>query len=185
MLVLVEGPDDVRAFNHLAETYKEHGRIKNTFADLQILLLPVGGCDSVMHWMNLNIIKELDKSYFVLQDSDRCADGAVSTTRAKLIELGLVENIDFYVLRKRTLENYINVRALERLILGIVIDYNDFTAMKQLCGQHADASKLGGKKVADKHFCNQTFDELEASFRKPDGSDEFLHLYDCIWRKLQ
>ncbi|MRS03526.1 hypothetical protein EG832_09955 [bacterium] len=184
VLVLVEGPDDVKAFNYVSEVYKAEGRINDTFSDLQILLVPVGGCDSVMHWINLHIIQELDKPFFALQDSDREAFGAISPTQQKLINLGLVENQDFCVLRKRALENYISITALERLIPGITIGFDDFTHLKNMCKQHNHTVNLGGGRVADKHFCSQNFQELQTSFRNPDGSDEFLHIYGQILSKL-
>lgn len=184
VLVLVEGPDDVKAFNYVSQVYKTEGQIRDTFSDLQILLVPVGGCDSVMHWINLHIVQELDKPFFALQDSDRETIGAISPTQQKLINLGLVENQDFCVLRKRALENYISVSALERLIPGITIAFDDFTHLKNMCKQHNQAVSLGGGRVADKHFCSQNFQELQTSFRNPDGSDEFLHLYGQITAKL-
>jgi putative ATP-dependent endonuclease of the OLD family len=184
VLVLVEGPDDVSAFNYMAQLYKDENKIPATFEEQEIVLVPVGGCDSVMHWVNLNILRDLDKPYYAIQDSDRDAQNAPSQTREKLLELGLTELDDFWVLRKRTLENYLNKQALERLIPDIEIDFDDFTRMKPLCGQHASAVSLGGKKVVDKHSQSQTFDEIEASFADADGNDEFINLYEKVCRKL-
>ena len=88
------------------------------------------------------------------------------------------------MLRKRALENYINKQALKRLIPGIEIEFDDYTRMKPLCGQHPSAISLGGKKVVDEHFQSQTFAEIEASFTDSDGNDEFIGLYEQICRKL-
>ncbi|WP_445363449.1 ATP-dependent nuclease [Microbulbifer sp. ANSA003] len=184
VLVLVEGPDDVGAFNYMAQLYKDEGRIPATFEDQDIVLVPIGGCDSVMHWVNLNILRDLDKPYYAIQDSDRGDQNESSPTRDKLLELGFSEPDDFWVLRKRALENYINKRTLERLIPGIEIEYDDFTKMKPLCGQHSSAVSLGGKKVVDKHFQNQSFTEIEESFRDEDGNDEFINIYEQVCRKL-
>jgi len=184
VLVLVEGPDDVGAFNYMAERYKAENKIPSTFEDQEIVLVPIGGCDSVMHWVNLNILRDLDKPYYAIQDSDRGGQNESSPTRDKLLELGFTETDDFWVLRKRALENYISKRALERLIPGIEIEYDDFTKMKPLCGQHASAVSLGGKKVVDKHFQNQTFAEIAEAFRSPDGNDEFINIYEQVCRKL-
>jgi len=184
VLVLVEGPDDVGAFNYIAQLYRDENKIPTTFEDQEIVLVPIGGCDSVMHWVNLNILRDLDKPYYAIQDSDRGGQAEPSPTREKLLELGFAETDDFWVLRKRALENYINKQALERLIPGIEIEFDDFTKMKQLCGQHLSAISLGGKKVVDKHFKSQTFAEIEASFRDADGNDEFIGIYEQICRKL-
>lgn len=184
VLVLVEGPDDVSAFNFLADLYKSAGRIPATFLDQQVLLLPVGGCDSVMHWINLNILRELGKPFYAIQDSDRDSAVSPSPTREKLIELGLNEVIDFWILRKRALENYIDQQALERLIPGLQIQFDDYTRMKSLCGQHVSQVALGGKKVVDKHFRSQSFEEIKRSFRTPDNGDEFINIYNRVCEKI-
>jgi len=184
VLVLVEGPDDVSAFNFLAQLYRAEGRIPATFSDRQILLVPVGGCDSVMHWLNLNILRELDKPFYAIQDSDRDSAASPSSTREKMIELGLNETVDFWVLRKRALENYIDRQALERLIPGLQIQFDDYTRMKPLCGHHASQVALGGKKVVEKHYRSQTFEEVERSFRTPNGEDEFIKIYEQVCGKI-
>ena len=184
VLVLVEGPDDVKAFNYLAELYAQENKIQETFVEREILLVPVGGCDSVMHWLNLNILRELDKPFYAIQDSDRDSADSPSPTRDKLIELGLNELTDFWVLEKRALENYIDRQALERLIPGLQIQYDNYTRMKPLCAQHASQVELGGKKVVEKHFRSQTFEEVERSFRTLEGEDEFINVYEQICSKL-
>lgn len=184
VLVLVEGPDDVSAFNFLADLYKSAGRIPATFLDQQVLLLPVGGCDSVMHWINLNILRELGKPFYAIQDSDRDSAASPSPTREKLIELGLNEFIDFWILRKRALENYIDRQALERLIPGLQIQFDDYTKMKSLCSQHVSQVALGGKRVVDKHFRSQSFEEIERSFRTQDAGDEFISIYNRVCEKI-
>ncbi len=184
VLVLVEGPDDVSSFNYMAQLYRDENKIPATFEEQEIVLVPIGGCDSVMHWVNLNILNDLDKPYYAIQDSDRDGQADPSPTREKLLELGFTETDDFWVLRKRALENYINKQALERLIPGIEIEFDGYTRMKPLCGQHPSAISLGGKKVVDKHFQSQTFAEIEASFIDSDGNDEFIGMYEQICRKL-
>lgn len=184
VLVLVEGPDDVKCFNFLAQLYRDAGKIPHTFEERQILLLPVGGCDSVSHWLNLNILRDLNKPFYAIQDSDRDAAASASPTRDKLLGLGLTEIDDFWVLRKRALENYLDQHALERLIPGIQIQFDDYTAMKPLCAQHLSQVALGGKKVVEKHFRSQTFQEVERTFRTPEGDDEFIKIYDQIFRKV-
>lgn len=184
VLVLVEGPDDVSAFNFLVQQYCDTNKIPETFADRQIVLVPVGGCDSVMHWLNLNILRELDKPFYAIQDSDQESEISPSPTKAKLLELGLTEIDDFWVLRKRALENYLDQQALERLIPGLEIEFDDYTRMKPLCGQHDSAVALGGKKVVDKHFASQTFEEIERAFLDPNDGDEFIRIYENICRKI-
>jgi putative ATP-dependent endonuclease of OLD family len=183
-IVLVEGADDVKAFDYVANTYKANKVIDASFNDLGIVLLPIGGCDSVIHWHALNILTNLGKPYFIIQDSDKDGPSSISRNEQVLQKLGL-NRTDYWVLRKRALENYINPLCLSRRIPGICIGYDEYTPVKDLCKTHPKQISLGGKKVADKHFCHQTFDELRFMFNSSDGSDEFLSIYGGIKLKLE
>ena len=70
----VEGPDDVNAFNHIAHLYKAEGKIDRLFDELGVVIVCIGGCDSIKHWTNLNIIRQLSKPFFILLDSDKQAE---------------------------------------------------------------------------------------------------------------
>jgi hypothetical protein len=56
--------------------------------------------------------------------------------------------------------------------------------VKNLCKSHSEAGKLGGKNVAEKHFCQQTFEELREAFKQADGTDEFQALLARIASKV-
>lgn len=71
MSIFVEGPDDVNAMKHIALSYKNEGKIEKTFEELGVVLVCIGGCDSIKHWTTLNIIRQLNKPYFILLDSDK------------------------------------------------------------------------------------------------------------------
>ncbi|HLV02952.1 MAG TPA: AAA family ATPase, partial [Acidobacteriota bacterium] len=184
VLVLVEGPDECEAFRYVAELYTANGVIPETFKELGAVLVPIGGCDQVRHWVNLDVVRQLNRPFIVIQDSDKISADADSPNRQTLVSLGLVENDTFYLLRKRELENYINPLALRRIVPGLEIEFDDFTDVKQLCKQHPRHHELGGAKVAQRHFCKQTFDELRTAFRLPDGGDEFVKIYELIASKV-
>ncbi len=90
------------------------------------------------------------------------------------------------ITKKRLLENYIHPTALQRLVPGAVITYTDFDHAKNFCKDYADSGirgHLGGSKVAERHYCNLTFDELRLTWL--DGADdEFVTLYNTITAKL-
>ncbi len=184
VIVLVEGPDDSIALSHAAGLYKQNGAIDKTFTDLQIVLIPIGGCDSIKHWQTLNLLQDIGKPFYIIQDSDKPNANDVSPRYSALIDLGFIEHTDFHVLKKRAIENYINTKTLERLIPGIFINYDDWTHVKNLSKQHAMAVALGGGKIAEKHFPNQSFAELQESFRTPDGNDEFMIIHGNIVNKM-
>lgn len=152
LLFLVEGIDDANAMHHNASLYKNAGLILETFDDLNINIIPIGGCGGVKHWVNLNLFTKLQKPFFVFLDSDKESANSVSPNETNLIAYGLVNGTDFYITKKRLLENYIHPTALQRLVPNAVITYTDFDHAKNFCKKYPnDAIKanLGGSKVAE------------------------------------
>jgi putative ATP-dependent endonuclease of the OLD family len=186
LLFLVEGIDDANAMHHNANQYKQAGLIEQTFEELNINIIPIGGCDSVKHWINLDLFTKLEKPFFIFLDSDKPDPVSVSLNETKLLNYGLAIGTDFHITQKRLLENYIHPTALQRLVPNSVITYTDFDHAKNFCKTYADDTirgHLGGSKVAEKHYCSQTFDELRLSWF--DGiDDEFIILYQAINAKL-
>jgi len=179
VLFLVEGIDDVHAFTHTAEKYKQNDRIPNTFNDLNIVIIPIGGCDSIKHWVTLDLLNKINKPYFIFQDSDKTTHGEISPNHTKLIADGFVHNVNFLVSKKRAIENYIHPAALNRIVPGAGIAYGDWDDVKDICKLHPQNGLLGGKKVVARHFSKLTFDELRNAFF--DGhEDEFL----IVWQKV-
>lgn len=186
ILFLVEGISDVIAMHHQASVYKENNIIDNTFNDLNINIIPIGGCGEVKHWVNLDLFTKLGKPYFILLDSDKDHLGQVSPNLIALTNYGLTENTDFLITKKRLLENYIHPTALERLVPGSGLAYGDFEHAKNLCKGHPNSNiraRLGGKNVAERHYPNLTFDELKMTWDN-GTEDEFLIMYNIIISKL-
>lgn len=186
LLFLVEGIDDANAMHHNANLYKQAGLINETFEELNINIIPIGGCDSVKHWINLDLFTKLEKPFFIFLDSDKPDEHAVSSNETKLLNYGLINGTDFYITKKRLLENYIHPTALQRLVPNSVITYTDFDHAKNFCKTYPDdtiRAYLGGGKIAEKHYCSQTYDELRLSWF--DGNvDEFAILHQSIKDKL-
>jgi len=186
LLFLVEGIDDVNAMNYLSTMYKQQGLIAKTFEELNVNVVPIGGCDSVKHWVNLELFTKLQKPFFIFLDSDKESQEQVSANESVLIGYGLQIGVDFKTSKKRALENYIHPTTLQRIVPNSVITYSDFDHAKDFCRKYPNDSirgQLGGAKVADKHFCNQTFDELRKSWADENG-DEFIELYQIIESKV-
>ncbi len=186
LLFLVEGIDDVNAMHHNANLYKQNGLIPQTFEELSINIIPIGGCGGVKHWVNLDLFTKLEKPFFIFLDSDKDNVAAVSPNETNLVEYGLTNGTDFAISQKRLLENYIHPTALQRLVPGSVITYTDFDHAKNFCKDYPNngiRGQLGGSKVAEHHYCNLTFDELRMTWF--DGTnDEFINLYNTIIAKL-
>lgn len=182
-LLLVEGIDDANAFHYLSAKYKENGLIDETFEELGIAIIPIGGCNSIKHWVSLNLLQQLNKPFLIFQDSDKTSQDDISPNKETLVQMGFIENEDFFISKKRNLENYILPDALNRIAPGAELNYNDWDNVKQICKRHSLAGKLGGKNVVDKHFQKLTFEELRLAFF--DGEeDEFLNIYNKLKEKL-
>jgi predicted ATP-dependent endonuclease of OLD family len=186
LLFLVEGIDDVNAMHHNATLYKQAGLIPNTFEELNVNIIPIGGCGGVKHWVNLDLFTKLGKPFFIFLDSDKENVNATSPNEQNLVSYGLTENVDFLITKKRLLENYIHPSALQRLVPNSVITYSDFDHAKNFCKSYPDDAikgRLGGAGVAERHYCHLTFDDLRLTWF--DGTaDEFLDLYNTITTKL-
>lgn len=186
LLYLVEGIDDANAMHYQASLYKQNGLIENTFEDLNINIIPIGGCGGVKHWVNLDLFTKLGKPFFIFLDSDKDNADEVSINETNLIEYGLINNTDFVISKKRLLENYIHPTALHRLVPGCTVTYTDFEHAKNICKKYPDSGirgRLGGSNVAERHYCSLTFDELRLTWY--DGTeDEFINLYQIIIGKL-
>lgn len=181
LLLLVEGKDDVIAFKHIAQLYKQQHLIEKDFDELKIHLLPIGGCGCIQTWTNLNIIKNLNFPCFIVLDSDKESETCISPNSEKLIELGYKENIDFHVTYKREIENYIPIDYFKNLENPIEITYGDWDDVKKICKEHEFAGRLGGKNVCERHFPNLTFEQIIKTLKIGD-KDEFLEIYHNLLR---
>ncbi len=186
LLFLVEGIDDVNAMHHKSVLYKQAGFITHTFEELNINIIPIGGCGGVKHWVNLDLFTKLEKPFYIYLDSDKENVDSISPNEVNLVAYGLTLGVDFSVTKKRLLENYIHPSALERLVPNSTITYLDFDHAKNFCKDYPDSvirRQLGGGKVAERHYCNLTFQDLRLTWF--DGTnDEFLDLYNIIKEKL-
>ncbi len=183
-LLLLEGVDDCKAFEHLASTYKANGAIESTLEELGVVSIPIGGCDSIKHWVSLDLLRTLNKPFFIYLDSDKEREGDGSPNTAKLIRQGFVEDQNFLVSRKRELENYIAPSAIERLVPGSDIDFTDWCDVKHISKTHVRQVSLGGKKIANKHFSSLTYEELQLSFNPTENDDEFIKVYEKVFNLI-
>lgn len=183
-IFMVEGVDDVEAMKHLARSYKENNLIEKDFDDLKVIIMPIGGCGQIKHWMNLDLFSKLGKPYFLFFDSDKETAESESPNDKNIKKHGVHED-NFWISRKRLLENYIPVTALKRLVPEIDeqwLDYGDFGHAKNKCKEYPDGgirAKLGGGDVASKYFSQLTFDELRSAWCVAND-DEFLNIYNRI-----
>ena len=184
MLLIVEGAVDVKALTHSLDLYKAHGLINKSFAEMGVVLVPAGGVPNMKHWLTLKVAKSLRKPFFIIVDSDKTSISDLCAHESMLVENGLTEGIDFHILKKRSIENYINPAYFSRAHPEVDISYGDFDNLKEICKRHTDVHKLKGGSVADWHFCLQTIDEITASMAHEYG-DELLDIITILNTKLE
>ncbi len=185
LLLLVEGPDDIRAYTHVCNKYKEAHLIDKTFDELGVVFVPVGGCGSIKHWVNFDVIRNLGKPYFLILDSDKENENDKSKNLISLEKLGYDLNSS-HLTRKREIECYIHPSYFQTLSSPIEISYGDYDDVKKKCKEHHFSGYLGGGNVCERHFCHLTFEQLRLTFCPSgnDDDDEFLEIYNSILRKL-
>lgn len=186
LLFLVEGIDDAIALNYQSEVYKQNGLIDRTFEELNVSIIPIGGCGGIKHWVNLDLFTKLEKPFHIFLDSDKNDNAEVSQNYTNLINYGLAQNNDFSITKKRMLENYIHPSAIHRLVPGCTINYGDFDHAKNFCKRYPDSeirANIGGGNVIERHYRNLTFGELRMTWYN-GTDDEFLELYQLVRNKL-
>ena len=179
-LLLLEGVDDCNAFNHLSNIYHNNNAIPEKLEDLGVVLIPVGGCGSIKHWVSLDILRSVNKPFYIHLDSDKENELSISPNVEKLTEYGLTEGQEFSVSRKREIENYMHPDALERLVPGCGVDFTDWCDVKKISKTNPMSSRLGGKGIANKHFESLTYDELVSTFNPTGSDDEFIEIYEKL-----
>ena len=79
VLLLVEGRDDAEALNYVSSLYKENSLIPKSFDELGTAIIPIGGKDSIEHWVALDLLNRLSKPFFIYLDSDKDSSSVSST----------------------------------------------------------------------------------------------------------
>lgn len=181
-ILLVEGPDDVRAFDHLCTEYKNNNKIQKTLNELGCVIVPAGGCSSIQHWATFDIINQMGKEFYIVLDSDKKNDRMSSPNLENLQNIYPDTPDHYYVWKKREIENYIPCSYFQTLTPPIRLSYGDWDDVKSLCEQHPAKDILGKDKVCKKHFAHLTFEQLRSTFcpSNKDSDDEFIVIYNKI-----
>lgn len=134
--IFVEGDDDIDFLEQIASKLKEGGYLKETFADKQIGLIPVGGCGNLKLWINRRAMRSLSRKYGLFADSDiRCEGGCPSDERLRWKQECEADGGVVHFTRKREIENYLHPEVV-RSITGKDVAIDDFCDVKALVGDH-------------------------------------------------
>ncbi|MHA6544139.1 ATP-dependent nuclease [Lactobacillus delbrueckii] len=80
-VLLVEGQEDVRFVTKINQWMYEEKLVDATFAEKGLFILPVGGCGSLLAWLNFDLFSKLNEPWFILIDSDKGTDEAKQSQR--------------------------------------------------------------------------------------------------------
>lgn len=80
-VLLVEGQEDVRFVTKINQWMYEEKLVEATFAEKGLFILPVGGCGSLLAWLNFDLFSKLNGPWFILIDSDKGTDEAKQSQR--------------------------------------------------------------------------------------------------------
>lgn len=124
--VFVEGSGDVKFWERAIT--KINGSLPT-----DILFIPCGG-DQVEFFVNAELCRKINRRFIFILDSDRGAVDYESKLANKALLIAKVQELggEFYVLRKREIENYYSKAAIQRLLGDYVLpaefeieDYSD------------------------------------------------------------
>jgi putative ATP-dependent endonuclease of OLD family len=133
--VFVEGPADILFWKTVASKLKEGGHLLYDFDDKQIGFVICGG-ETLRHWVNLRCMKRLNRRFGVVVDSDKKSERDNIPQRKLNWKQKCEEDGGlFFIVRKRTIENYLHHAAITRSGRPAV-RYDGFTDMKSLFGDN-------------------------------------------------
>ena len=136
--VFVEGQDDIRFWKTIASKFKKEGYISANFEDKDIGFIPVGG-SNLKCWIDIRAMKRLSRRFGVVIDSDRNSyNDSIPPKKLNWKAQCEQEGGVFFILRKREIENYLHLNAIQSYC-RILQQYNDFTDMKKLFGENVIA----------------------------------------------
>ncbi|MBU4502770.1 MAG: ATP-binding protein, partial [Nanoarchaeota archaeon] len=142
-IIMVEGPDDVMFIKHLAMALKGANKIIGNLDDFGIVPLIAGGCSQLKYWVNLGILKKLNKPYLCFVDSDRKKpEDHPGDKHSRRLQR---EGVNIFYTRKREVENYLCPSVVDNV---------------QEIGDFDDVKKIAGKNILKNKWPMMTADKI-------------------------
>ncbi|MGZ8165362.1 MAG: AAA family ATPase [Methylobacter sp.] len=157
-LVMVEGYADVIFLNHLTQSLKDAGHIESSLQDKNIIPIILGGCGNLKHWVNLNIIKQLNRPWAVFLDSDDYGNQNNPEYLKKISEIESYRSDDVYchLTKKREAENYL-CRDVITAQKGVDVQFTDYCDVKVIVNQATQIAKV---KVLERFWPYMAADDI-------------------------
>ena len=160
-VVLVEGKDDVIFLQHIAKCLKEGDFINSTFAEAQIAIIPIAGCDNLKYWVHKKLVEQFNLPWGILLDSDNGAEHP--TKNQDVVQRLKAQGIKAFTTRKREIENYIDTECIGDY-RGPQISATDDA--KKLIEAN---SSIKGKKVIETKWCLMSCQQIREAEKYQDN----------------
>lgn len=160
-VVLVEGKDDVIFLQHIAKCLKEGDFINSTFAEAQIAIIPIAGCDNLKYWVHKKLVEQFNLPWGILLDSDNGAEHP--TKNQDVVQRLKAQGIKAFTTRKREIENYIDTECIGDY-RGPQISATDDA--KKLIEAN---SSIKGKKIIETKWCLMSCQQIREAEKYQDN----------------
>jgi predicted ATP-dependent endonuclease of OLD family len=136
--IMVEGYCDVIFLNHLTQSLKDAGYINSSLKEKNIVPIISGGCGNLKHWVNLDIIKQLNRPWAVFLDSDNDGSHNNPEYTKKIAEIEKYRNDGIYchLTKKREAENYLCPDVIKAK-KGVDVVFTDYCHVKSIVNKAA------------------------------------------------
>lgn len=105
-ILLVEGKGDIHFFDHISTELKNGGFITHSLSEKKVVIIPIGGCGSLKHWVTLKIADKFGLPYAIIIDSD-LGTSEEPRNRQQIHDL-VTQGKKAFCTNKREPENYLD-----------------------------------------------------------------------------
>jgi len=181
--LFVEGPSDKMFFETVAKKFKDAGLIEQDFCDKNIGGVIVGG-NNLKFYVEGRVLKKLSRKFAVIVDSDKKRPR--DQVKKRKIDWQCrcrEEGGEFFILRKRELENYLHPAAVERA-LGRKVTVEDFNDVKKQMASDYDFNKHF-KRIVEEMQVQEILERDKYTDEKNNERHEILEIIQEMLRLVK
>ena len=147
----------------------EAGLVDQTFSQKGLFILPVGGCGSLISWLNFDLFSRLNEPWFIMIDSDKGTPEADQSRRhLRRIENKYPQNKSHvHATFKREIENYLVFKEDGQVLKFAPYEDVKLHMYNLMEKRHRSWAK---DKTASKLMENMTLADLQDHYQR-DGQD--------------
>jgi hypothetical protein len=184
--ILVEGPSDIDFLTILCERYYDRRKVDSRFLDKQIVLIPCGGVDSLLHWTRRRIMGQFGVPVGVFVDSGKSVEkpNGDQLVAERLQEMKKNDRALTFWTRKREIENYLHPDAFARYSGGHRLpEYSELDDVKKLVADHPNIH-IGKDAIVRTILPHMTDEEIDVMSQYEDEGSKHDELLDIVAKFL-